>query len=188
MQRIIVDREENALVEKLIKGDQNAFSELFQLYAGKLLNVARKYTADQEEAREIVQETFYRVWKYRENMNAGLSFKAYIITIAKRLLLNQAKKRLHEIAYQEYFIKNHLNKANPIEEYIDFGELDQKIQAGIDNLPPKRKEIFLLSRRDGRTNQDIAEKLSISVSTVENQMNKALKYLRKHVSPLLLFF
>lgn len=178
---------ESELVKKLIKGDEKAFSELFQLYAGNLLNVSRRYVPDHEEAREIVQETFYRVWKYRKNMNAQLSFKAYIITIAKRLIFNQTKKRLHELAYKEYFIKNYINKANSIEEYIDFEELDRKITSGIDKLPPKRREIFLLSRRDGWTNQDIAEKMNISVSTVENQMNKALKYLRKYIS-LLLFF
>lgn len=185
MSKLFVHHEENVLVEKLKKGDQKAFSELFQLYAGNLLNVARKYVTDQEDAREIVQETFYRVWKYRENMNAQLSFKAYIITIAKRLIFNQTKKRLHEIAYQEYFIKNHINKSNAIEEYIDFNELDKKIQSGIDNMPAKRREIFLLSRGEGCTNQDIARRMDISVSTVENQMNKALKYLREYVSFLL---
>src|SRR5690606_11376897 len=98
--------DDEILVGKLIKGDQKAFSELFGKYAANLLSVARKYVASREDAREIVQETFYRVWKYRENMNAQLSFKAYIVTIAKRLIFNQTKKRLHEIAYQEYFAKN----------------------------------------------------------------------------------
>ncbi len=175
-------RQETALIKKLIKGDQKAFSELFNLYANNLLNIIRRYVADQEEAREIVQETFYRVWKYRANMDARLSFKAYIITIAKRLIFNHTKKRLCEIAYQDYFLKNHINKTNSIEEYIDFEELDRKIQMSINNMPPKRREIFLLSRRMGYTNHDIAKKLNISVSTVENQMNKALKYLREYIS------
>src|SRR5690606_35511577 len=95
------------LIGKLINGDQQAFSCLFNQYATNLLHIARKYVGDEEDAREIVQETFYRVWKYRQNMNASLSFKAYIITIAKRLIFNQAKKRLHELAYQEYYIKRH---------------------------------------------------------------------------------
>ena len=174
--------DDEILVGKLIKGDQKAFSELFGKYAANLLSVARKYVASREDAREIVQETFYRVWKYRENMNAQLSFKAYIVTIAKRLIFNQTKKRLHEIAYQEYFAKNQSAEKNTIEEYIDFNELDRKIQAGIDSMPARRKEIFLLSRGEGHTNQDIADKLNISVSTVENQMNKALKYLREHIT------
>lgn len=182
MKKVVAQQVENALIKKLIKGDQKAFSELFNQYANNLFNVARRYVADREEAREIVQDTFYRVWKYRVNMDARLSFKAYIITIAKRLIFNHAKKRLHEMAYQEYFIKNHINRTNSIEEYIDFKELDKKIQSSIDNLPSKRKEIFLLSRREGCTNQEIANRLNISVSTVENQMNKALRYLREYIS------
>lgn len=142
---------------------------------------------DEEDAREIVQETFYRVWKYRQNMNASLSFKAYIITIAKRLIFNQAKKRLHELAYQEYYIKRHHDdRINELEDYLNFQELDNRIQSGIDSLPPKRREIFILSRHQGLSNQEIADKLNISVSTVENHMNKALKHLREIITALLL--
>lgn len=181
---MLPDSSETLLIGKLIKGDQHAFSCLFNQYAANLLHIARKYVGDEEDSREIVQETFYRVWKYRENMDAGLSFKAYIITIAKRLIFNRAKKRLHELAYQEYYIKRHGDRINDLEEYIDFNELDQRIQSGIDSLPPKRREIFVLSRRQGLTNQEIAEKLNISVSTVENQMGKALKHLREIIAAL----
>jgi RNA polymerase sigma-70 factor (family 1) len=178
---------ENLLIKKLIEGDQKAFSQLFNLYAANLLNVARKYLINKEEAEEIVQETFYRVWKYRENMDAQLSFKAYIITIAKRLIFNQTKKRMHEIAYQEYFVQQYKDDLSPIEEYIDFHELDRQIKTGIESLPPKCKETFLLSRQHGLSNHEIANKLNISLSTVENHMNKALNHLRKIIAFLLVF-
>jgi RNA polymerase sigma-70 factor (family 1) len=177
---------ESRLIQQLILGDKKAYSALFYAYAGTLLKISIKYVSDEEEAKEVVQETFYRVWKYRGNMNASLSFKAYIITIAKRLIFNRAKKRFHELAYQEYFIKSHINRTSPIEEYIDFKELDLKIQNAIENLPSKRKEIFILSRIKGMTNFDISQQLQISVSTVENQINKAIKQLRGLVTALII--
>lgn len=175
---------ESGLIKRLIKGEQNAFAELFEKYAANLLAISNSYLDNEEDAREIVQETFYRVWKYRKNMNPELSFKAYIITISKRLIFNRARKRMHEIAYQEYFIKHHMQSrlVNNIENYINFQELDQKIKKGIAALPPKCQQIFLLSRQNGLNNKEIAEKLNISLSTVENQMNKALKFLREAIT------
>jgi RNA polymerase sigma-70 factor, ECF subfamily len=184
---VILDTSEKLLIKKMIEGDPKAFSNLFERYAFNLLNVARMYINHREEAEEIVQETFYRVWKYRANMDPELSFKAYIITIAKRLIFNQAKKRMHELAYQEYFIKNFTEKNNPIDEIIDFKELDQKIRTAIDDLPPKRKEVFVLSRDHGLSTLEIAKKLNISVSTVENQINKAIKSIREAIAMLLFY-
>jgi RNA polymerase sigma-70 factor, ECF subfamily len=173
---------EKLLIEKLMKGDSKAFSHLFEQYATNLLYVARRYVYHQEEAEEIVQETFYRVWKYRGNMNPALSFKAYIITIAKRLIFNRAKKRMHELAYQEYFVQNFTDGESCIDEYIDIKELEQKIKHAIENLPSKRKEIFVLSREKGLTTIEIANKMNISTSTVENQINKAIKCLREAIA------
>lgn len=176
------DTDEKKLIKNLIKGDKDAFAVLFDQYSANLLSIARSYLHDLEESEEIVQETFYRVWKYRENMDASLSFKAYIITIAKRLIFNRTKKKMHEIAYQDYYLAHKTKLNYEVDEYLDFQELDQQIQIAIDSLPEKRKKIFELSRHHGMSNQEIAAQLNISVSTVENQMNKALKYLKSTIS------
>lgn len=181
------NNEETKLIKKLIKGDREAFAILFNQYAANLLSIALSYIHDREESEEIVQETFYRVWKYRENMDASLSFKAYLITIAKRLIFNRAKKKMHEIAYQDYYLASRKNLNYEVDEYINFQELDSQLQQAIENLPEKRREIFKLSRQEGLTNQEIARRLGISVSTVENHMNKALKLLRTSISSTYLF-
>ena len=121
-------------------------------------------------------------------MKSHLSFKAYVVTISKRLIFNRAKKKMHELAYHEYYIQQNTGLTENLEDLLNFRELDQKITRGIESLPPKRKEIFILSREKGLSNREIADQLNISVSTVENQMNKSLKYLRELIASLLFIF
>lgn len=177
-----IEIDESKLIKKLIKGDKEAFACLFNKYATNLVSIALSYIHDREESEEIVQETFYRVWKYRENMDPTLSFKAYIITIAKRLIFNRTKKKMHEIAYQDYYLANRNNLNYEVDEYINYQELDQQLQQAIYNLSEKRRQVFVMSRQQGLTNQEIADQMGISVSTVENHMNKALKFLRDTIS------
>ncbi|MFW5761051.1 MAG: RNA polymerase sigma-70 factor [Cyclobacteriaceae bacterium] len=173
---------EKKLIKNLIKGNRDAYAVLFYQYASNLLSIAQSYLHDREESEEIVQETFYRVWKYRENMDASLSFKAYIITIAKRLIFNRAKKKMHEIAYKDYYLANQNSLNYEVDDYISFHELDNQLQKAIDNLPEKRRQIFVMSRQKGLSNQEIATQLGISVSTVENHMNKELNFLRNTIT------
>ncbi len=173
---------EKKLIKNLIKGNRDAYAVLFYQYASNLLSIAQSYLHDREESEEIVQETFYRVWKYRENMDASLSFKAYIITIAKRLIFNRAKKKMHEIAYKDYYLANQNSLNYEVDDYISFHELDNQLQKAMDNLPEKRRQIFVMSRQKGLSNQEIATQLGISVSTVENHMNKALNFLRNTIT------
>ncbi|MGK7397336.1 MAG: RNA polymerase sigma-70 factor [Candidatus Cyclobacteriaceae bacterium M3_2C_046] len=172
------------LISQIKKGDKKAFEQIFETYHQRLFYSCMKFIHDEEEAREIVQEVFFKVWHYRENMDPNLSLPAYLITIAKRLIFNKAKRKLHEQAYQKHYISHSQQTGNTVDDYINYQELSLQINKTIELLPPKRKEIFILSRLQGLSNKEIAEKLNTSVSTVENQMNKALKFLRKNLNML----
>jgi RNA polymerase sigma-70 factor (ECF subfamily) len=180
--------EEKIWIARLKAGNKPAFEYFFYRYYQSLLRVTCHYLNDQDEAEEIVQEVFYRVWLYRESMNPELSFKAYIITIAKRLIFNKARKKLNQLTYEKY-LKNRMSEPqNQLQDYLDFSELDELINHRIAKLPPKRKEIFILSRQQGLSHKEIAEKLNISPNTVESQITKAIHFIREALVSLVVIF
>lgn len=166
------------LLQALQKGNEDAFEVLFNTYSQRLYYVAFQYLNDREETLEIVQEVFLKVWLNRENINPELPFIPYIIRIAKNLILNKAKKKLVENAYISFLeYKNDLSSF-PTEEQVLFNEVSEIVNRLIDKFPPRRKEIFVLSRRSGLSVREIAQTLHISESTVENHINKALKTIK----------
>jgi RNA polymerase sigma-70 factor (ECF subfamily) len=173
--------EQQTLICQLKAGDKQAFNQLFYQHERKLYNFSCKLLHSQEDAEEIVQEVFIRVWEHRSTLKEDLPFEAFIIRIAKNLIYNKAKRKVNEYAYKEYCIK-HLNKALlTTENEVNFNALEELTSHFIEQLPPKRKIIFTMSRVRGLTNQEIANQLNISTSTVENQINKALKAFKHHL-------
>ena len=146
--------QEEKYVRDFNNGSKKAFEYFYSTYYHKLLKVANQYLDDIDEAEEIVQEVFYRVWYYRENIDPTLSFKSYIITIAKRLIFNKAKKKVHQVTYEKYFKYHHQAYHDSLQEYIDFRQLDEQISLRISELPPKRREIFILSRQQGLSHKE----------------------------------
>ena len=169
---------ETFLLQALQKGNEDAVGVLFNTYSKRLYYVAFQYLNDREETLEIVQEVFYRVWLNRENINPELPFIPFIIKIAKNIIINKSRKRLVENAYLSFLEYKGETSSFPTEDTVLFGEITEIVNQLIDKFPPKRKEIFTLSRQSGFTNREIAQKLQISESTVENQINKALKTLK----------
>ncbi len=173
---------EQELLKAIEHGNEEAFACFFRQYNTQLYYVALKYTGNENEAEEIVQEVFTRIWLHRDQIKADLPVVPYLIKIARNLLINKAKKKLHERAYKEYNVyKNILNKNNHTEEEVFFKELERIVVEEVEHFPPKRKKIFKMSREEGMSTKEIARQLNISVSTVENQMNTALKILKQRL-------
>lgn len=166
------------LIDRLKVGDSAAFNELYDLFATKLLNFSFQYTHNKEDSEEIVQETFIRIWEHRENIREDLSLNAYIIKIARNLIYNRAKRRVREKAMKTYYT-NTEGVDNSTENQIIFSDLNKFENQLLDQLPQRRKEILQL-KKSGYSNTEIAEQLDISKSTVENSINKALKFLHAY--------
>ncbi|SIN91382.1 RNA polymerase sigma factor [Chitinophaga niabensis] len=166
---------EQALVQQLRSGDPSAFRLLYERYAPRLAAFATRFKAGREEADEIVQETFIRIWKHRDRIDAGSPFEAYVITIARNLIYNQIRKAGH----QQTYIREITNQFNQQDPAVNARELQQLIGKTMQELPDKCRAIFRKSRLEGYSNAQIAEEMAISKSTVENQLNKALKIMRK---------
>lgn len=183
--------EEQVLVERMIAGDQTAFELLFKFYYPGLVIFANNIVLSKDEAEEIVQDFFVRLWNNRQNIKTDSSLKNYFFTSVKNRSINFLKS--NEIKRQvieelEKQMKNEL-LYNP-DVYIDT-ELQRRLKAAFAKLPPRTAEIFTMSRFRGLTNDEIANDLKLSKRTVETQVSKALKILRKELqgfATLLLFF
>ena len=186
--------EDNELFLKLKDGDEQAFKVLFQKYYSSLCLFARQFFSDREMAEETVQDMFVKIWEKRELLNIESSVKHYLFRSVRNHCLNQIQ---HEKIKQQYASKVIESAHQEIDQDQYYLEVDllQRIEKSIDSLPPKRQEIFRLSREQGLKYKEIADTLNISVKTVEAQMGLALKYLRdelkdynKHLITMLLIF
>lgn len=181
------------LARLVSKGDVESFDEIFRLFSEKIYAFALQYFRSEEEAKEIVQEVFYSLWKYRDRIEPSKNFDSYLYTIT----FNAIRKRFR------YFYRERIKLENISGEYdlndnslqieAEYSELREIINKTVRELPDRQKEIYHLSREKGLSNQEIAQKLNITKKTVENHLNRALKQLKETllkngITGTLLFF
>ena len=171
------------LIVALKDGDIKAFGELFDRYGKRLYHFSMGYLKSSTNAEEIVQEVFLKIWNNREELSIQKSFESYLFTIAKNGILNTIRKSKSEQVYFNYK-KLHPDKNVLLDDELDFNELERAYKLSIEKLSPRRKEIYLLSRQESLSNAEIAEKMNISVKTVENQMTSAISEIRKNLRSL----
>lgn len=173
--------EEKKLVHRLKNDDRIAFEKLFQMYAERIYYFTIKYIKNKEEAEEITQEVFVRLWNRRFDLKTDLSFSSYLFMIAKNAVIDLLRKRQKELNYNDE-ISSDLNlKSGNTVDSVEYKELSKLVSKSINDLPEKRKQIFLLSRDEGLTYKQISEKLDISIKTVESHMRLALQQLKKSI-------
>ncbi len=176
-----VSKPDQPFLEKLKKGDKVAFDALFYAYEPILYAYAVKMTRQAEDAREIVQEVFLKIWEKRTLIEPANNFEGFLFTIAKNLVYNKAKRRIYDFAYKEYAALYNKQSEYATENSVFYNELTHSVQRLCEQLPPARREVFLMSRIDGLSNKEIAGKLNTSTSNVKNQINKALRFLKAHM-------
>ncbi len=174
---------EDEWIYALKEGDLSAFNELFDRYAKRLYHFSMGYLKSAADAEEIVQEVFMKIWDNRIELSTRKSFDSYLFTIARNGILNTIRKSKSEQVYLSY-VKINPEKYVLLDEELNFNELEKAYHEAIEQLPPKRKEIYLLSKERSLSNAEIATKMNISVKTVENQMTSALSKIRKDLRSL----
>jgi len=181
---------EAELVMSLSKGNLLAFNTLYREYSGRLYSFALCYLKSKAEGEELVQEVFTIIWEKRSDLKKELSFKSYLFTIA----FNIIRKHFRTKAYlSDYFISRMKDdKDVQTSQKITYDSLYQYVNELVNQLPERRKEIFIKSRFEGYNIKEIAEELNITHKTVENQLTTALKYIRTNLNreniPVLLIF
>jgi len=166
------------LVERLKDGEVLAFDTLFEKYSQKLYRFSFSLLKNDEDSREIIQEAFFRVWKNRNSVDSGKSFKSFLFTISYNLIIDQLRLRIKDQEFKKNLTEHFKNIQVENEPATDYKQLENKIQLIVEKLPEKRKLIYKLSREEGLSHKQIAEKLNISAKTVENQINLSLKQIK----------
>lgn len=169
-------------------GDEKAFEHLFKAQYPILCGFARKYLDDTDQAEEIVQEMFFSFWQKKEKLEINTSLEAYLFRSVRNSCLNYLK---HLKIREQYKLANNQEirrKEQEVHDNVVALELQERIEHVINQLPPERKKIFKMSRYEELKYKEIAEKLKISVKTVEAQMGKALKFLRLQLADYLSLF
>jgi len=163
-----------------------SFEAVFKMHYAELCGFANKYLGDLDSAEEIVQSLFVRLWEKREGLNIETSLKSYLFSAARNACLNHIKHEKIKGEYQEHNKREiELNQLN-LDEEIQATELEEKIRVSIEQMPEARRRIFVMSRYEGLKYKEIADKLGISIKTVENQMGSAIKFMRSELSEYLL--
>jgi RNA polymerase sigma-70 factor, ECF subfamily len=175
----VITQENNILPSG--NGNLESFEQLFKQYYAPLVVYASKYVSGIETAREIVQDFFVRFYEKRSTINIDVSVKSYLY----RAVYNCCINYINQKNIQERHLKNidlERSVEENLENEINSVELQYKIAEVIEELPAKCKKIFKMNRIEGLKNDDIACQLNLSKRTVETQISKALKILRKELA------
>lgn len=179
------------VIKDLKRGSGEAFEIIYNRYVGKLYNFMLGITrGDEYMSEEMVQTAFIRLWETRERIDTGKSLISYLATIAKNTLYNKYKRQTVELIYREMVLREETEIDHTTEQQVEGEWLKRSLDDLIDQMPPGRKNIYKLSRQQEMSTKEIAEKLGISVSTVETQLSLATKYMKnellKHRDKLIL--
>jgi len=172
------DKDDRQLAGRLRIGDKKAFEEIFRKYREKIYYFAIRYYNSAEDAENVVQDVFIKLWEEREGVKEDFSLNNYIYTIAKNHLFNIQRKKINEKAYRNYIV-DHLVQISNLENELIYADLKAKIDEIIDELPSQRKKVFIMSNMEGLSNKELASQLNLSVRTIEVHKSLALQTIRK---------
>ena len=171
-------------IKGLREGDRVVFEKIFREYYPLLCNHARRYIPDKSTAEEVVQDFFCKLWERRFEIQINTSFNNYLYKSVVNHCYNHFRKVETERKIIDYG-DNDLSEVQTVHSTMHSNELDQQVSIALLELPEKRREIFELSRFEGLKYHEIAERLNISVKTVETQMTRSLEFLRKYLKEYL---
>jgi RNA polymerase sigma-70 factor (ECF subfamily) len=182
-------------IEQLRVGSEVAFRKVYKTYFPKLLNFATSYVIIRDEAADIAQSVFLTLWDKKETLNGNTNINNYLITLARNQCLNHLRHIRAGINYKTYQqgihderMLNYYALEQLSDNTLGYEELEVRLQEALNKMPVQNRESFLMSRVDGKRYAEIAEKMNISVKTVEKRMSQALDILRKAFKDFLPFF
>jgi RNA polymerase sigma-70 factor (ECF subfamily) len=161
--------------------DKESFELLFRQYYQMLCSYAYRFVNDADTAEEIVQDLFYKIWEKRSEIEINTSEKSYLYSAVHNRCLKFIEHRNVESRYKSYYLMHGSEIDNAPQQNSNVNELQNIIDQTLDTLPERCGRIFRLNRFEGLKYQEIADKLAISIKTVEANMGKALKILRKNL-------
>ena len=185
-------QEDTDLVERLQKGDIEAFDLIYEKYSQKLFAFGLKYLKSKVESEELVQSVFLKLWENYKYLKKETSFKSYLFTITYNDICKIFRKRnYHQIFFNNALYENS-QSSSEIEEGIDYQSVLERVEQIVNTLPKRQKEVFLKSRKEGKSSKEIAGEVGLSPGTVDNYISESLKFIRRKLNneslPVILLF
>lgn len=178
----IKEKTDTELAILLTLNDEAAFSELYVRYKDKLYYFCLHLLKSKEEASDIVQEIFIRIWESRNFINPDLSFSSFLYTMARNRILNYFRDIDIDEKVKKILATQKVTEEEAIDSKIIYTEYQVILQNAISQLPPQRRKIFNMSRIESMSHKEIAAKLGISVNTVQEHISEALKFIKAYFS------
>lgn len=173
--------DERSLVIRLIAGDEDAFCELYAAYKNRLIYFAMRFLKSREYAEDIFQDTFTVIWEGRRFINPDASFSSYLYTIVRNRILNQLRELTSEDKLKEHILAQAIDYNNDTTNEILAKDLQGLISHALQQLTPRQREIFNMSREEQMSHKEIAEALNISINTVQEHISTSLRVLRSYL-------
>lgn len=167
------------LMQEIKADNMFAFDVLYKKYSKRLYRFGFSIIKSQEETENLMQDVFLNLWENRHKVEKDSSIKSYIFTIAYNSAISIIRKKAKESQFVEYLKSIQKINQEPVNVEVEYNELTNKLDEIIKELPQRQKEVYLLHRVEGLKYNEIAERLNISINTIENHMSRALKTIRE---------
>ncbi len=185
-----ISQSSSFLVLRLQRGDYEAYERLYDMYSQQTLQRIRRLVFIKEEAEEIFQDVFLKIWEGRADLPADVPFEAIVSRKAKSLVYNFYRKTNQNKALYEKLIASATVLYDELEDQLSFKETDAALMNAIARLPEQRQRIFRYIKIEGKSYDEAAQEFGISLSTVKDHMSRALRFIRSELIdkyPFLLF-
>jgi RNA polymerase sigma-70 factor (family 1) len=172
---------ESELLLRISQGDPRAFRQIFTTYSRQVYTLCVKLTKDSEQAKDLTQEIFARLWTRRERLREVYHFSGFLTTIALNLIRNHLQKKVLDPANEDYLVSYFKDNALVPDKVMEYKELQRILQEAVDHLPPQLNRSFVLSRMAGMSHAEIALLMKLSPLTVKSHIARALTFIRAYL-------
>ncbi|NLR81185.1 RNA polymerase sigma factor [Chitinophaga eiseniae] len=173
---------EDALLEQVAAGDHASFKVIFTHYWRDIYLFSLKLTKSPDQAKDLAQDIFARLWDMRQHLPEVRNFKAFLYTVSRNLILDHLRKKVFSVANEEYLV-TYFDESNYSPHLMTaYKELENTVQEAVRQLPPQLYQVYYLSRVEGLTHEEIGQKMNITRMTSKNYMVRALQFIRKYMA------
>lgn len=185
------DRQE-IIVRQLKEGSKEAFRLLFDTYGPKIHAFALSFLKNEQEAEELLQDVFLKLWEIRASLDTSKNIKSFLFKICVNQIYDFIRHKNIEQAYRDYSLHNQQSSGDSTWQNVIYNDMLNSLEKFVSAMPEQRQRIFRLSKEEGLSNDEIAAQLNLSRRTVENQLYRAISFLKQRFGagslPALLFF
>ena len=172
---------EKELLSLFKKGDEIAFTAIYNFYSRQLFHKIFRMVNDEDTAKELLQDLFMKIWDIRLHINPEKSFKSYLYTIGVNVVYDHFRKAAKDKRLATHLLAMAIDQYTHIEDSVISKDNMDLIKKAVNKLSPQRKKVFILCKLEGKSYEEVSKELHISVSTIQDHMVKANCVVRNYL-------